>query len=199
MTTSEAVLHVTGYMEPEYQKKYLMAKALKPKNYFIYLPQRHVETMTLQASSTYTVRLSGLMGHANQILWVLRSATNGAALNNQFAFYKPESYEILDSAGMSLTGFSPITKQDMTLLYSHQHENQFITNTNAMVHSFSQTPVMDIVLGGQINGMVHFDSFHQIRFTTSSSLSTASYILYVVALYSESLVINNSMLSVTHA
>jgi hypothetical protein len=73
MITTEAVLRISGYEESDSQKKLVLSKAILPKNFFYYAPQRHIESQTLAASSTYTVRLSGIHGMANQLFFVLRS------------------------------------------------------------------------------------------------------------------------------
>jgi hypothetical protein len=65
MVTSEAVLRVSGYEESDSQKKLVLSKAMLPKNFFYYAPQCHVESQTLAASSTYTIRLSGIHGMCN--------------------------------------------------------------------------------------------------------------------------------------
>jgi hypothetical protein len=65
MITTEAVLRISGYEESDAQKKLILSQAMLPNNYFYYAPQRHVETQSFSASSTYTIRLSGIHGMCN--------------------------------------------------------------------------------------------------------------------------------------
>jgi hypothetical protein len=76
MTTTEAVLRISGYEESNSCKKLVLSKAMLPKNFFYYAPQKHIELQILAASSTYTVRLSGIHGMCNQLFLILRSTAN---------------------------------------------------------------------------------------------------------------------------
>jgi hypothetical protein len=55
MTTTEAVLRISGYKEPEAQRKMILSKAIISKNFFYFAPQQHLETLTLAVSASYTV------------------------------------------------------------------------------------------------------------------------------------------------
>jgi hypothetical protein len=137
MTTTEAILRLSGYEEPEAQKKLILSKAMLPKNFFYYNPQRYIESLSLTTSLSYTVRLSGIHGNCNQLFFVLRAAANIGSLANSFSFTRVANFEILDESNVSVVGFSPVTESDMIMQYSHQYDNVFILNTNAYVWSFS--------------------------------------------------------------
>jgi hypothetical protein len=107
-------------MEPERQKALMIKNSQLPKNLFYYSPQRHVETLTMNPNSTYTVRLSGILGYANQFFFLLRSTSFTSNPNAQFARQRVASFELLDSANVSLVGYNPITEDDMILSYAHQ-------------------------------------------------------------------------------
>jgi hypothetical protein len=121
MTTTEAVLRISGYEESDSQKKLILSKINLPKNLFYYAPQRHVETQTLASSSTYTIRLSGIHGMCNQLFFVLRSTANIGSPSNEFSFARVSTFEILDESGVSQTRFSPIDTSDMIMQYAHQY------------------------------------------------------------------------------
>jgi hypothetical protein len=194
MTTTEAVLRISGYEEPESQKKMILSKAMIPKNFFYYAPQRHLEIMTLAASSTYTVRISGIQGYANQLFFALRSTSNINSPGNQFSFVRVASFELLDESNVSIVGFTPITESDMILQYTHQYDNLFINNTYSHVWSFSQTPVTDLEYGGHF-----FNGFNSIKFTTKSTLVGGSYQLVVIALCNENLRVNKAHVTSTRS
>jgi hypothetical protein len=166
-----------------------------PKNLFYYSPQRHVETLTMNPNSTYTMRLSGILGYANQFFFLLRSTSFTSNPNAQFAWQRVASF---DSANVSLVGYNPITKDDMILFYAHQYDNLFLIHTGAHVHSFSQVPILDLARGS-INEGVNFDGFHSLRFTTKSTLPAGSYELTVVGPCSENLRINNAVVTASRA
>jgi hypothetical protein len=190
LTCTEAVLRISGYMESADQKKLVLSKATLPKQFFYYSVQRHIENMTLAASSVYNIRLSGITGHVNQLVFVIRSAADSASPNAQFSFSRPASFEILDENNVSLTGFTPVSDTEMVLNYAHQYPNKFILHNNLNVHSFSQTPIGDLALG-TINGVQHFNGFCSLRFTTRSTLVGGAYTVTVIALCNETLTIMN--------
>lgn len=196
MTCTEAALRISGYMEGEAQKKKVRANALVPKNYFYYAPQRHIENMTLAPSTTYNVRLSGITGHVNQLIFCIRSAANGALPAGQFTYDRCASYEILDQNNVSLSGHTVIHDYEMVLNYAHQYPNKFILNNNCNVHSFSQSPIGDLATG-TISGYHYFDGFCGLRFTTRSTLTAGSFTVYVIALANETLSIVNANASST--
>jgi hypothetical protein len=198
MTTTEAVLRVSGYEESDAQKKMILSKAMLPKNVFYYAPQRHIKTQTLAASSTYTIRLSGIHGMCNQLFFVLRAVANIGSPSNEFSFARASSFEILDESGVSQTGFTPVTESDMIMQYGHQYDNIFINNTNAHVWSFSQTPVADLKHGTS-NGSFFFNGFASLRFTTSSTFTPGSYQFMCVALCNENLRVVKGNVSTTRS
>ncbi len=198
MTITEAVLRVSGYYESDEQKKMMINKALVPKNFFFNGPQRHVESLTLAASQTYTIRLSGIRGICPVIFFCIKLTSNIGSPGNAFTWVKVDNFEILDSANVSLTGFNPITSDEMLLSYAHQFDNLFLNNTNAHVHSFSQTPVADLAYGS-LNGSVFFDGFHSLRFTTKSGLAGGTYEITVVSLCNENLKVSNSVVLASRA
>jgi hypothetical protein len=90
-----------------------------PKNFFYFSPQRHIESLTLAASSTYTVRISGIQGYANQLFFAFRSTANINSPGNQFSFARVSSFELLDESNVSIVGFTLIAESDMILQYAH--------------------------------------------------------------------------------
>jgi hypothetical protein len=198
MTTTEAVLRISGYKENDSQKKLVLSKINLPKNYFYYAPQRHVESQTLAASSTYTIRLSGIHGMCNQLFFVLRSTANIGSPSNEFSFARVSTFEILDESGVSQTGFSPIDTSDMIMQYAHQYDNVFINNTNAHVWSFSQAPVQDLKYG-TCNGSMWFNGFASLRFTTPSTFTPGAYQFMCVALCNENLRVVKGNVSTTRS
>jgi hypothetical protein len=198
MTTTEAVLRISGYEESDAQKKLVLSKVNLPKNFFYYAPQRHIETQTLAASSTYTIRLSGIHGMCNQLFFVLRSTANIGSPSNEFSFARVSTFEILDESGVSQNGFSPIDISDMVMQYSHAYDNTFINNTNAHVYSFPQAPIQDLK-HGSCNGSMWFNGFCSLRFTTSSTFTPGAYQFMCVALCNENLRVVKGNISTTRS
>ncbi len=190
-TTTASYLEFTGYMENEAQKKVMIQRAEKPKYFSYYAPQRHVETLTLAASTQYQVRLSGLNGYANQLFFALRPIASASSPALQFTFVRPDTFDILNASAQSLTGFKNQSASDMIILYSHMYDNVFINNTNACVYSFSQSPTTDCATGTW-NGGVHLQGYHILQFTTGSGLAGGSYQVLVYAMCNESLSIENA-------
>jgi hypothetical protein len=190
-TTTAVYLELSGYMEDESQRKLMLQRAEKPKVFSYYAPQRHIESLTLAASTQYQVRLSGINGWVNQLFFVLRLTSLATSVASQFVFVRPDNFDILDPQNKSLTGFKNQSNYDMIMLYSHLYDNQFINNTNACVYSFSQTPIADVKTGS-FNGGVYMEGYHILQFTTSSVLSPGSYQVLIYAMCNESLVIEKA-------
>lgn len=191
-TTTAVNLELSGYMEDEQQKKLLIQRAEKPKVFSYYAPQRHTETLTLNASTQYQIRMSGINGWVNQLFFVLRPIALSTTPAGQFSFIRPDFFDILDPQSKSLTGFKNQTSRDMVMLYSHLYDNQFINNTAACVYSFSQTPVAD-VKNGSFNGGVYMEGYHLLQFNTDALLITGSYQVLIYAMCNESLIIEKAL------
>lgn len=196
-TTSGVYLEMSGYMEDEQQKKLLLARSDKPKNFSYYAPQRHVETLTLAASSQYSVRMS-INGWVNQLFFALRISTLATSVSGQFTFVRPENFDILDPQSKSLTGFKSQTANDMVMLYSHLYDNQFIANTGACVYSFSQTPLVDVKTGS-FNGGELMQGYHILQFTTPATFVGGTYEVLIYAMCNESLIIEAGNIKATRS
>lgn len=195
-TTPECVLRITGYYEPPQQIKTLTDNAMVPKNFFYLAPQMHQESLTLNPSQQYTIRLSAIMGAVSQIYFTLRSQAYVQDVTNWANFVRCDRFELLDSSQQALTGYNPIEISDMIIAYAHQYDNLFIAHTGASVWSFSQCPVKDNSLG-TLEGFSNFDGFNSIRITTPASLAPGGYQLTLVAMCSENLRINKARVTST--
>lgn len=197
-STTNVLLELSGYYESAAQKKLMTQKAEVPKIFSYYSPQVTTASLTLAASSQYQIRLSGINGWVNQIYFVIRQSAYATDPANQLSFVQPSSFDILDQAGKSTTGYKSQTVADMVMMYSPLYNNVFINNTNAMVYSYSQTPQADI-LTGSWNGGIRCTGYHILQFTTPSTLVGGSYDVLVYGLCNESLIIENAMAKTTRA
>lgn len=192
----EALLVISGYNEPEHTKKYKLSQSLVPKLLSYYSPQRHREQLNLAASQKYQIRLSGIRGYANCIMFLLRSTANANSPNLQFSFDRPASFDLLDSSNKSVTGFKTQLETDIILMYSHLFPNLFINNTNASIWSFSQSPMQDITTGS-VSGCIYFDGFYNLEFTTKSTLVAGAFEVISIAMCNETLEITNASMTTT--
>lgn len=195
LTTTNVVLRVNQYYEPALQKNLILRDAMLPKNFFYFAPQRHIETVNLTANVPYTLRLTGLKGSANMLLFTIQQQAFVTDPNNQFNFQDVISYEILDSANVSLSGYEPVTQAEHQVAYAHQIDNRFAQFRGFQCHSFSQAPIGDLARG-TLNGLVKFDGFHSLRVTIPS---TGTYTITAVAPCSETLKIVEGRVSTTRS
>lgn len=191
---NECVLLLSGFYESDAQKQLMMGQATLPKVLPYYAIMRHYETLNLNPSSQYNVRLSGIVGDAALMIFGLRSSTFINSPNNQFNFQPIEDFDLYDNANTSRTGFKRQTTEDMKLLVSHQFPNVMIDYTNLHVWSFSQTPIADIGKGS-VNGIENFDGFHSLSFTTPASIVAGSFQLTVLCYTQQDLRILNAQMT----
>jgi hypothetical protein len=196
--TPEAILVVTGYEEAEHTKKYKLSRSLVPKCLSYWSPQRHMEDMTLNGGQKYQIRLSGIRGCANSLIFGIRQAVNKTSPSSQFVFGFLDSYDILDSSNRSVTGFKRQTVLDSKLVNSHLLPNLFQNHTGAIFHSFSQNPVQDIASGSS-NGDVEMDGFFSLEITTKQVpfFTNGAYQLICVAMCNEMLTIKQANMTST--
>lgn len=194
MDITETVLLLSGFYESDEQKNMMLREATLPKVIPYYSYQRHNETLTLAASTRYQIRLSGLVGDANILAFCIRSVSFISNPNAQYAFQDVENFDILDSGNRSLTGFRLQTTEDMELQYALQFDNLFISNTNAYIWSFSQSPVTDTGKGST-NGYVTMEGFNSLQFTTTADIIPGSYQILIFANAQEELRILNAQMT----
>lgn len=190
-TTPSVVLRVHGLMESQAQQNHIIANNKIPKHIFFWSVQRHIENLNLTANTTYSIKLSGLSGYCNSLLFFVRPVANLSSPSLCFTSVRMENFEILDSANVSYCGHNSINNTDMTLLYDHN--NLFINYNNFHYYSFAQYPAMDRETGGS-SGAIWNDSFNILRITTPSTLANGSYQIYVIAHTSETCSLTNGLL-----
>ena len=198
LQSTEAQLILSGYNEPSHQESYNLSRATVPKQLGFYGIQRHYETQTLSAGAKYQVRLSGITGHCNVLIFGLRAIADIASPSSQYSFQRCASFDILNSSNKSITGYKSQIEEDMILMYSYVFPNKYVNYTGAQFWSFSQSPMADVSTGS-CNGSYHFTGFEVLEFTTKSSLVPGSYQLFVMCLSSESLNVDNAQLSTTRS
>lgn len=196
ITTPEVVLRCAQYYESAPQKQLMVQRARLPKDIWYYAPQRQIETITLAPGVPYNLRLSGIMGVANCLMFVVRPIGNIANPSLQFAFTRMLSFEVLDDSNQSLTGYAPTIIPESIIDYGHQVRNLFITYVNFHWVSFSQMPVHDM-FRGTMNGLVEFKGFHNLRLTPMTTLTGGSYQVTVVVPCIETLYIENASVRTT--
>ena len=76
MSISEATLQLSGYKESEAQQQLMLSNSSVPKCLPYWTFQHHTETLTLAASSTYQIRLFGLIGDASVVAFGIRAVAN---------------------------------------------------------------------------------------------------------------------------
>jgi hypothetical protein len=198
LTTTACNLLLMGYYESEQQKAHCLKRAEIPKCLSYYAPQVQHETLTLAASSSYNLRLSGLNGFINQVYFAVRAVANAAIPANLATFVRLSSFDILNPSSQSLTGFKVQTESDMVLAYSHQFDNEFINNNNAHIWTFSQQSASDIGRGSW-NGGIEVRGDHYLQLNTASTLAGGSYEIIVIAMMNEMLTVVGAQLRTTRS
>lgn len=199
LTTPAAVLRVTHYRESETQKAMIRSRVMVPKRFWYLAPQRHIETVTLSGLQSTKIRLQGIKG---DVVFAMIAIRPTAALNNattQFnSFVLLQEYEFLNAEDQSICGYNPVVRDEAQIMYGRAIQNVFIPTIGCVFHSFSQSPHSDL-LRGTIGGYERFSGFHSIRITPVFGTASGSYEVFVLALCSETLRVDNGKVSSTRA
>ena len=196
LTTPSVVLLCSGYYENQGQEDHILSNLSIPKVLPFYTVQRNIETLTLAASTQYSIRLSGIHGHCPLLCFALRLVSEISTKATQHTMYQVRQYDITDSKNKSLLGHRNYSHRDMLLEYSRQFPNLLVKNRNIHVVSFSQAPLLDLKTGS-LNGAVQFDGFNHLVFTTPAGLSGGSYEVLVWAYTRELAMIEDGELTTT--
>ena len=150
--------------------------------------QRQSVVMTLAASSTYSITLSGINGIVSTLFWTIRPAAITAS--NCITYYAPQDFDIQTSDGSSLIGFTRRTGTEALWDYAECFDNLFRKNVNFNCVPFSNDPVNDYANGSNY-GYMPFTSFEKLSFTTASTLVGASYTIDIIAFVHDNINIVN--------
>jgi hypothetical protein len=174
---------------------FAMPAAVRAKKHQIYeqqsnlipflAPVRMSSVMTLAASTTYSVVLSGIRGLVSDVVWGIRPAAVTAS--NQASFDSNiDSFDLVDSNGTSLTGhYRHSATECKSILYIEHFHNRFNQNSNFLSFSWAADPA-DAYRNGHNSGFCAFTSFERLSFTTGSGLTPGDFELIVLArVYSE--------------
>lgn len=190
ITCNSINLIMKGYSEPEDVKQKRLSVYRNSIPYIVpYVNfQRMNQTITLAASSTYSIVLSGFKGQVGAFFITLRAAAITAA--NQGTYLALSSLDVQNAAGESLTGHYRRTHSDVKLENSELLPNVFGNNKEFYLLSWSENPAHDYQSGSN-SGYEYFTGFEKLSFTTTSGLAGGSYIVDIRALSYEHLTILN--------
>ncbi len=103
-------------------------------------PQNMQHTLSLTASSTYSVVLSGIKGLVAQLAFVIRQspiANVGAGVFQDII----TTFDIQNANGESMLGhYSLHVDESQQLIYPEKYDNLFSSNSNFIVIPFSKNP-----------------------------------------------------------
>lgn len=150
--------------------------------------QRMQQQMSLSASNTYEIVLSGISGIASCMFFTIRPAALTAS--NCITYTAIDNYDLLDPSGSSLIGFTRKGLYEQLYEYSTCFDNKFRKLINFNCIMFSQDPVQDFV-SGQNNGYQPLTTYERLSFTTPAGLSTANYTIDIFAYVQDELKIVN--------
>jgi hypothetical protein len=198
ITTTDVSLVISGRQQaPFIQDK-------QAANYYLEKPlaltymniQRMSQTMTLAASNTYSVLMSGIKGICSVLMFTIRAAALTAA--NQLTFIQVLDFDILNQDGSSSIGFYRRDNADAVLDYACCFDNLMRSKVNINVVSYTPCPIEDYA-SGAINGYASFSSFEKLSFTTLSTLAGGSYQIDVVAFCFDEIIIKKGRATSTRA
>lgn len=154
--------------------------------------QRMQQVMSLTASNTYEIVLSGISGIASCMFFTIRPASITAS--NCITYTAIDTYDLLDSSGSSLIGYTRKGFYEDLYDYATCFDNKFrkLINFNSIM--FSQDPVADFTLG-QNNGYQPMTTYERLSFTTPAGLSSANYTIDIICYVQDELRIINGKAS----
>ena len=150
--------------------------------------QRMQQVMSLTASSTYDIVLSGISGVASCMFFTIRPAAITAS--NCITYTAIDNYDLLDSSGSSLIGYTRKGLNEQLYEYSTCFDNKFRKLINFNVIAFSQDPVSDFVSGSNC-GYQPLTTYERLSITMGAGLASASYLIDVIAYVQDELRIIN--------
>lgn len=167
----------------------------KPYVIPVKLYQRHTQTLTLAASTGYSIVLSGISGIVSGIFITLRAAAITAA--NQLTYLQQlDQLDLTESNGTSMIGSYKRTNLDMLSEYADSFSNSMGSNSLFYFINFSSDIVND-VMTGNTNGFHVFNGFQKFTFNTLSTITPGSYVVDIRAICSEHLMIQQGVLNVS--
>jgi len=150
------------------------------------------QTLSLAASTTYTIILTGLQGLTNGLFITIRSATiTGANQGTYLAQF--DRYDIQDASGQSMLGSYQKRVSERLIDYAPLIDNQFASNSNFLLIPFGNP--YEAFWSGNNSGFQVFTGYEKFQFTTVAGLASASYIIDFYSLNHSSLMINNGMIT----
>lgn len=158
--------------------------------------QRMAQSLTLAASSSYSIVLSGIKGIASCFFWTIRPAALTAS--NVITYTAPETWEVQESDGSSMVGFHKRDAQEALIDYAECFDNLFRKNRNFNCLSFSTNPVLDFISGSN-HGYHSFSSFEKLFFTTPAGLSGGQYQIDIICFVHDQLIVNQGRIAATRA
>lgn len=156
---------------------------------------RKTETMALVGGQTYTIVLAGCSGVCSSILLTIRLASTANVPAGETNYNYVETLEVTDNGGMSLIGSYARSPKVRHLLQANMLGNNSSLLRHDFVH-FSTDPVASFSRG-VVGGYAVITGTEKITFKTTTTLSSASYIVDIKCYMYENLVAFNGSLKST--
>ena len=193
--TDSIQLLLKGYREPQKVKDQRMSlysgKYLIP----VITNQRMNQVITLAASTSYSILLSGLKGLIGGIFFTMRNAVITGATQGTY-YLEFDQLDVQNADGSSLLGFYKRPIAERGLDSCEMFNNRMTFNSNFVYIGFAENIVNDVITGSN-SGMEVFNGFEKLVFTTSSAIAPAAYQIDIFALTHQALVINSNTIIAT--
>jgi len=137
-------------------------------------PVRMSETLTLAASTEYSITLSAFRGVCALMAYTLRALPLTAA--NQATYVTDiTDHNVNNNNGESMLGHYRISyEESRDIVYHEKFDNLFADNSGFAIFPFSTNPV-DSYKRGNNHGFQPFTGFERLSFTTASTLTPGSH------------------------
>jgi hypothetical protein len=186
-TFTKFCILTAGFNEPEEKRRArtrLYRGLVTPfNNTPIYLPHfafdHFTQTLTLTASVTSTIKLSGLNGMFSALFFVIRaSPLTGATMGTFLAI---DSFSVQDESGTIFCGNHIKTHARSRVILAAQMDNESGLNSNYYMVPFSASVVQDFFMG-QNHGYQVFKGNENLILTPGASFASGSCQVDVLAL-----------------
>jgi len=177
----DCYLLLRGHDEPEAITQKRMENYMTKSLTIPYLhPVRMSQTLTLAASSEYSIVLSALRGLCSSLTFTIRSSPITSANMGTYSS-AVASFDIQNGSGESLTGHYRMQyDENKDIVYSEKFDNKFGDHSNFIMIPFAESPVHAFQTGSN-HGFNTFTGFEKLSFTTSSALVPGAYQIDVYA------------------
>jgi hypothetical protein len=176
-----ATLRLSCRELPDYAVSLMKADYLSGLHDFRYLnPVVNSQTLTMAASQTYSIQLSGLVGMSSGLMFTVRQTpVTAAAIRTPVAI---ASFAILDASGRNVIGGSPLSAQQNRLMWNNDGFDTLMPTVLNVYEYQHQRAVQIGWLRGAVSGGFGYSGKEQLQITTPAGFSGGQYQIDVFSL-----------------